>query len=116
MSLASVCAEIEAHNRMIVMAQTWGHMEAKPGTAHSGWFTFIHGQHGDMVVIESHFPTFGEGPGYFEVRQDFIWSKVKDGGPCGDIGVYRFDGEYRCSKRSGLCRFAGKVRRIDISA
>lgn len=117
MSLASVCAEIEDHNRAIVRAQTWGHLEATDMQRHHGWFTFIHGQHGDMVVIESHFPTFGEGPGYFEDRQEFIWNKVKNGSPCSAVGVYRFDGSYKMYSRycgKGIGYFKGRVSPVKL--
>lgn len=118
MSMASVCAQIEQVNRRIVRQQTWGHMEAKPGTAHAGSFIFINGQHGDMCVIESRFDSFEEGPNYFEDRAEFIWSKIKDSGPCSATGVYRFEGEYRGYKRqtgerSGF--FVGKITRIDLT-
>ncbi len=119
MSLASVCASIEAYNRAIVMAETWGHLEATDLQRHYGWFTFIYGQHGDMVVLESHFPTFGEGPSYFSDRQEFIWQKVKDKGPCSEVGVYRFDGFYKLyadarSVRDTLGYFKGRVRRLKV--
>lgn len=117
MSLADQCALIEAHNKAVVMAETWGHMEAAPGTRHPGWFIFINGQHGDMAVIESSFPTFDEGPGYFGDRQEFIWSKIKDNGSCSHIGAYRFDGEYRRYKRGAgesLGYFVGKIQRISL--
>ncbi|WGK63470.1 hypothetical protein QAO71_17005 (plasmid) [Halopseudomonas sp. SMJS2] len=117
MSLAKQCFLIEMNNRAAVMAQTFGHMEAEPGTRHPGWFTFITGQHGDNTVIESDFPTFDEGPGYFMDRDEFIWSKVKNNGPASQIGVYRFEGEYRRHKicGEGLGRFVGKVTRCKLT-
>lgn len=117
MSFAEQCALIEMDNRAHVMAETFGHLEAEPGTRHKGWFTFITGQHGDNCVIESDFPTFDEGPGYFEDRDEFIWSKVKDNGPASQIGVYRFEGEYRRHKKggNGLGRFVGKVTRCELT-
>lgn len=117
MSFQSECQLYQAYSSAVVMAQTFGHMEAQPGESHEGWFTFILGQHGDMVVIESEFKTFDEGPGYFSDRQEFIWQKVKDKGPCSAIGVYRFDGEYRRYKHAnekGLGRFVGKVTRVKV--
>lgn len=117
MSFLSECLLYEAHSAAIVMAQTFGHLEAQPGEVHKGWFTFIHGQHGDMVVIESEFKTFDEGPGYFNDRQEFIWAKVKDNGPCSGTGVYRFEGEYRRYKHAndkGLGRFVGNVTKVKV--
>lgn len=119
MSMASICAQVDADNRAAVMAETWGHLEARDMKKHYGWFTFIHGQHGDMVVLESDFPTFGEGPGYFDDRQEFIWRKVKDGGPCSEVGLYRFDGYYKMyakassvSEQKMIGYFVGKVQRL----
>lgn len=119
MSFASACASIEAYNRMVVQAETWGHLEALDRQRHYGWFTFINGQHGDMVVIKSDFPTFGEGPRYFEDRQEFIWQWVKDNGPCSEVGVYRFDGFYKLyadarSVKETIGYFKGRVRRLQL--
>lgn len=111
-TMDDVFAPVEAKYKAEVMFQTWGHQDAKVGEVHHGWFTFIHGQHGDMAVLESDFPTFGEGPGYFAHRDDFIWSKVKNDGPCSEVGLYRFDGSYRLNKRTGSGIFTGKVQRL----
>lgn len=100
---------IEAENSARVMYETFGHFDAKQGEKHAGHFVFINGQHGDMCVLHSDFPSFGEGPGYFSDRQDFIWSLVKDNGPCSAVGVYRFDGAYVIPKRKRNPRFSGKV-------
>lgn len=123
MGLASAFSSIDGHNRAVVMADTWGHLEAVDMQRHYGWFTFIYGQHGDMVVIESEFPTFGEGPGYFDDRQEFIWQKVKDGGPCSEVGVYRFDGFYKMYARASSVEkngtigyFKGGVRKLTLPA
>ena len=107
-------AQIEAENRAAVTYQTFGHLDAKPGEKHKGYFVFINGQHGDMSVVYSDFPTFGEGPGYFSDREDFIWDLIKDGGPCTAVGIYRFDGEYRMPKRKGPSRFVGKTACIQV--
>lgn len=120
MSFAGACAEIESRNRMLIRAETFGHLEARDLKRHYGWFTFVYGQHGDMVVIESDFPTFGEGPGYFDDRQEFIWDKVKNDGPCSKVGVYRFDGFYKMyadarSVKNTIGYFKGRVRRLKVS-
>lgn len=112
MAYEELFASIDAVNAARIRYDTWGHLDAEPGTEHEGAFLFIHGQHGDMVVVESEFPTFGEGPEYFEHRADFIWSKVKDKGPCSEVGIYRFIGKYRLCK-NGNGRFVGKIERVD---
>jgi hypothetical protein len=108
---------VEADNRARVMAETWGHMEGEPGVPNAGWFTFINGQHGDMCVIESHFPTFGEGPGYFQDREEFIYSKISNSGKCSALGVYKFVGTYTRNKHKGgkgLGRFIGTVKKVKL--
>lgn len=107
--MRNVFAEIEAENRAIAIYQTFGHLDAKPGETHKGFFVFINGQHGDMAVVYSNFPTFGEGPGYFHDREDFICELTTGDGPCAAVGIYRFDGEYRQPKRKGSARFVGKT-------
>lgn len=117
MSFQEQCVAIEMNNRAQVMAETFGHLEAEPGTRHAGWFTFITSQHGSNAVIESDFPTFGEGPGYYMDRDEYIWSLIKDNGPASAIGVYRFDGEYHCNlnEGDGLGKFVGKVTRCGLT-
>jgi hypothetical protein len=114
MSYAEIFAETDAKYKAQIMYATWGHLDAAPGTVHKGSFLFIHGQHGDMATIESDFPTFGEGPGYFSDRQEFIWEQVKDNGPCSETGIYLFEGAYRRFK-NGNTRFTGTIKRIDYS-
>lgn len=100
--------QITAARAAAVIYETFGHLDAKPGERHKGWFVFINGQHGDMDVVYSDFPTFGEGPGYFHDREDFIFELTTGSGPCTAVGIYRFDGEYRVFK-NGNTRFAGKT-------
>ncbi|WP_454777165.1 hypothetical protein [Klebsiella oxytoca] len=101
--------QITAARAAAVIHETFGHLDAKPGDRHEGWFVFINGQHGDMDVVYSDFPTFGEGPGYFTDREDFIWELIRDDGPYAAVGIYRFDGEYRLPKRKGPARFVGRI-------
>ncbi len=108
-SFSDLGACITAERTAQVIFETFGHMEAEKGSSHQGSFVFIHGQHGDMVVVSSQFPSFEEGPGYFNYRQDFIWEKVKQGGPCEAIGIYEFDGFCKRLK-NGTYRFVGKTK------
>lgn len=108
--MREILALIGAEESARVMYQTFGHLDARPGVRHAGHFIFINGQHGDMCVVHSDFPTFGEGPGYFMHREDFIWGLIKDNGPCSEVGIYRFDGEYSIPKRKNASpHFSGKV-------
>jgi hypothetical protein len=112
--MREIGAQITAARAAAVIHETFGHLDAKPGECHKGWFVFINGQHGDMDVVYSEFQTFGEGPGYFTDRDDFIWELIRDDGPCAAVGIYRFDGEYRQPKRKGAARFVGKITSIQV--
>lgn len=105
--------EIDQINKKIIMKQTWGHLDAQPGTTHEGWFVFIVGQHMDCCVVESKFDSFGEGPVYFTHRQEFISKVTQKNGPCMDVGVYKFTGQYKVLK-NGNGRFVGKTKKINI--
>lgn len=103
----------DAENSAAVVYQTFGHLDAKPGESHTGSFVFINGQHGDMCVVISDFPSFGEGPGYFNDRSDFIWGLIRDNGPCSKTGIYRFVGDYRLpASESDTPGFFGTVTTI----
>ncbi|GKX54055.1 hypothetical protein SOASR030_01670 [Leminorella grimontii] len=39
--------QINAGRAVAVIYETFGHLDAKPGERHKGWFVFINGQHGD---------------------------------------------------------------------
>lgn len=79
--------QITAARAAAAIYETFGHLDAKPGERHQGWFVFIHGQHGSSAVVRSDFPTFGEGPGYFYDREDFIAEVCRKGGRCERIGM-----------------------------
>jgi len=111
MSFATACEEWEAAERARVMVDTWGHLEAEPGTKHKGFFVFAFGQHGDMIVIDSDFPSFGEGPGYFADREDYINEFVEENQS--DPGVFCFTGIYKRFK-NGNTKFVGKVRKVKL--
>lgn len=114
MSFASAIEIAEAHTAAQIVAQTWGHMDAEPGSKHQGSFVFINGQHGDVVVVSSEFPTFDEGPAYFEDRQEYLIDLTKDEGPCSEVGVYHFTGFYQRLK-NGSTKLVGKVYKVDLN-
>lgn len=113
MSMASVCAQIEADGFNRVRHETFGHLAVEPGSKpFPGTFLFIHGAYGDMTCVESDFPGVSDSPWFYESLHEYIWQKVKDGGPCSESGrVYRFTGTYRMFK-NGVSRFSGKVKKI----
>lgn len=44
------------HKKEKVMQDTWGHMFPKPSTKYKGFVTFVEGEYGDCVIIQSEFP------------------------------------------------------------
>lgn len=106
--------EAEAEHKARVMFDTFGHLDARVGERHEGSFVFIHGQHGDVCVVRSNFPTFGEGPGYFTDREEYMFGLVEKGNPCEQLGIYRFDGYYTLPKRKNARRFVGQVTRMMV--
>lgn len=112
-SMESCLEKIYAINKTIIMEQTWGHLNAQRGSTHNGWFVFINGQHGDSCVVESSFNSFGEGPEYFNHRQDFILKETSKEGSCSKTGIYKFTGEYSVLK-NGEGRFKGKIKKLNI--
>lgn len=40
--------QITAARAAAVIHETFGHLDAKSGERHLGWFVFINGQHGDI--------------------------------------------------------------------
>lgn len=113
MSMASICATIEADAKCRVMHETFGHLAVEPGSKpFPGSFLFIYGEYGDFPCIESNFPGVEDSPWFFDAMNEYIWGKIKDKGPASEKGrVYRFTGTYRMFK-NGVSRFSGKVKKI----
>lgn len=101
--MAAAFAEHEARYRMAVMADTWGHLDARPGVTYPGFIVYAVTAWGQTEPIEAVFGHI-EGPGYFDHMNNFI----DDDGRDRDVGVYRFDGTYSVSKR-GAAQWNGST-------
>jgi hypothetical protein len=117
MSLASVAASIDAHNRRIVEHQTWGHLAPKPQTIYPGFILFTHGCYGDITVIQSEFEGLDDSPWYYRALHDYVGDFIvpprqnttKMAG-----GIWRFDGTCRMFK-NGRIKFSGKIKPMRTS-
>jgi len=112
MSLASVWGEIEARNRAVVMRQTWGHLDTKPGEAHVGHVLFALGCHGDIVVLEWDFEGVEANPWIYDELHEFVGQHIDKTDRA--WGVWLFEGTYRVFK-NGKHKFSGKVRPCRVS-
>lgn len=111
MSLADLAASIDAHNRIIVYRETWGHLDALPGD-YPGHITFVLGCHGDITLLEWDFDKVESNPWiYIELNQFIGAFCVKTDR---EWGVWRFEGIYRRFK-NGKSKFAGKTRPCQVS-
>ncbi len=107
MSLADAFAPIEARNRAVVMRDTWGHLDTKPGEYHPGYVLFALGVHGDIVLLDWEFEGVSANPWIYEELHEHVGKHIdKTKGPW---GVWVFEGSYRVFK-NGCHKFSGKVR------
>lgn len=108
MSLASVFEPIEAVNRAIVMANTWGHLAPEPNRKHEITIVFCHGEYRDVTPIKVESLTVCDSPWFFEDMNDFIYENRAEPG-----NVYKFRGWYKKFK-NGNYRFSGKIEVVSI--
>ena len=88
------------------------HLDGNAGENWQGQFSFAIGQDGDVIVVESCFGRFGEGPIYQAARKEFIMRKIHRRRL--GVGIYTFVGEYRISRPDKPGRFVGKVKHVDV--
>jgi hypothetical protein len=121
MSLADVGALIEADNRRIVMAATWGHLAPERNKTYRGHIVWALGIHGsdylNPMVLELEMGELPSSPWFYEAMQDFLsevhrekngkyWScSEREAETSGRI--YRWDGSFRNYS------WCGKVRQLD---
>ena len=75
-----------------VMRDTWGHMDANPGTRYRGHIVFAEGAfsgHG-VIALACEFGNAGCGPWFYEGLNDWLCDQETEPGK-----LYRFDGYYR---------------------
>ena len=112
--MAEAFAEHEARYRAAVMAETWGHLDAPPGVTYRGFLVYAVTAWGQVEPIEaifSHGTHEAEGPGFYSHMCNFIGS----GASGREVGVYRFDGTYRVSRR-GAATWKGRTLPVYIPA
>jgi hypothetical protein len=93
-----------------VMRDTWGHMDANPGTRYKGHVVFAAGCYGgERIVLAAEFGSAGYGPRFYEGVNEWVsWLEDVEEGR-----VYRFDGYYRLGA-GGSHVFEGDVREVVI--
>jgi hypothetical protein len=121
MSLAHVGAKIEADNRRIVMAATWGHLAPERNKTYRGHIVWALGIHGsdylNPMVLECEMGDLPSSPWFYEAMNDFLGEvhKEKNGKywSCSEREaetsgrIYRWDGSFRNYS------WCGKVRQLD---
>ena len=135
MGIADVASEHEALLRAQVLAETWGHLEPRPGTRHRGSMLLM-ASHFDnnQVAVQVDFPTVQGGPGFYwsvhEYAERLTRPQVRtvqrpytrEDGTADtylaterryyEDGVYRFDGEARVRK-DAVAYFVGRLRMLN---
>jgi hypothetical protein len=111
MSFGSVLQEVDAHNRLLVQAATFGHLAPEPQRTYPGYIVFAYSEYGDVTPVKVDFDGLPDSPWFYGDMMDFLDTQVLDI-PSGK--VLRFDGRYTKFKNGG-CRFSGKVREINLA-
>jgi hypothetical protein len=92
-----------------IMRDTWGHMDANPGTRYKGHIIFAEGVFGgDRIILESEFGNAGYGPWFYDGIMDWLFDQNIEAGK-----IYRFDGFYRLAP-GGAHDFVGDISSTDI--
>ena len=100
MSMSEVFAEIDAHNKAIVMTNTWGHLYPEPKTTYTGSITFaIASYGGSMSIINSHWDNLEDSPMLYDTMLD-VFNQVQ---PLGSYGVWKWKGKLHCYS-NGNCK------------
>lgn len=88
-----------------VMRDTWGHMDANPGTRYKGTILFAECEFsGDgTVALACDFGNAGFGPWFYEGIQDWLFEQETEPG-----FIYRFEGYYQLA-RGGHHKFVGEI-------
>lgn len=106
-----VLGQIEAHNKNIVMHQTWGHLGADVGR-YNGTVLFAVSQYesNTAYVVETKFEgDVDEGPWFYSAVNDFVNARGLE------PGIYRAQATYTMCK-NGVNKVTGKVKRVKLPA
>lgn len=106
-------APVEAINREIVKANTWGHLAPEPRRSYSGVILFATSEYGgDRMVIRTDFPGMNDNPWFFEDLHEWMFGGEKLSEGC----VFEWRGTYT-KRKNGSYHFKGKCNeRIPASA
>lgn len=115
MSLADAFAVVDAHNRALVAAQTWGHLAPKPREPYHGSMLLAHPAYGDLgvVLIDAEFPGLPDSPWLYDDMVEYLDGERLP--PTVEGGIYRWEGIYMKYKNGG-CRFSGRLRLLSTPA
>lgn len=106
-TIADAFIEPEAMYRAQVMHATWGHLEAKRGTTHKGWFAFTIAAYGGVyAILGSDWGDLDDSPGLYTAMHDYMGRHAKRGVVmCLDGHVTRFkNGSYRIGGKRRVVR------------
>lgn len=98
--LAEIFADVEARNRDIVEAETWGHLAPEQQRTYPGTVVFAVSEYGDNVPVFVRFDDLPDSPWLFEGLNRWIGDQVLPPGShqrALEPGVYRFTGTYAMS-------------------
>lgn len=109
--LAELGAEIKAHNRALVEAQTFGHLAPKRQEKYYGSMIFCSSDYGKQFIVKNSFETLKDNPWSFGDFNDWFdeWL-AKNGNP---TGIFRFEGYYQMHK-NGNFRMSGTMTEIPL--
>lgn len=81
-----------ARRYTMVMRETWGHMDARPGVEYPGTILFAEGAYGgEQMILRADFgEEAGYGPWFYEGIQDWLSEQETEPGE-----LYLFTGSYR---------------------
>jgi len=108
-SWAEVFAPIEAHNRNVVMSQTWGHLYPEPRKKYYGFIIFTFTEWREITPIKNEFKDLPDSPWFLQDQSDFIGDYNGIDGE-----VYKFEGYYQKFKNQNF-RFIGKIKKVKIN-
>lgn len=105
MSLADAFIEPEAAYKAAVMFQTWGHLEAKRGAVHKGYFVFSIAAYGGFhVILDADWKDLDDSPELHAAMLDYVFMHGKRG------KVFRLEGHVRRFKNGNYQ--IGGLRRV----
>lgn len=111
--MASICAEIDAHNKTIVYHQTFGHLVPEARKFFPGYILFAYGCHGDIVLLDWDFGELEANPWLHHTMTEYVGDYVMKKALHLDYGIWRFEGTYHMQK-NGYGKFRGKIRPMRV--